>query len=61
MGAEDAMTGYHCSRIQALDLIQRVELLAPGVFIALREIGVRVVIGSIPRNHEVNRRNIQRG
>jgi hypothetical protein len=36
------MTGYHCSRMQGLDLIQRAQPLAPGLFIALREIEVRI-------------------
>jgi hypothetical protein len=36
------VAGYHRSRMQSLDPIQRAQPLAPGLFIALREIGVIV-------------------
>ena len=60
IGVKHAMTCYHCSRMQGLDLIQRAEPLAPGLFIALREIEVRVVVDSIPRYNQANRRHMQR-
>ena len=39
-------------------LVQRAEPLAPGLFIALREVGMRVVIDAIPRYHQANGRNV---
>jgi hypothetical protein len=33
IGVKHTMTGHHCSRMQGLDVIQRAEPLAPGVFI----------------------------
>ena len=57
----DTMPRYHCTRVQGLDLIQRAQPLDPGLFIALREIEVRVVIDCIPRYHQANRRHMQRG
>ena len=53
------MTGYHGSRVQGLDHVQCAQPLAPGLCIALREIEVRVVIDSIPRHNQADRRNMQ--
>ena len=54
------VTGDQHSRLQGLDLIQCREPFAPGFFIALREIEVRVVIDSIPRYHQTDARQVQR-
>ena len=43
------MSGYHCSRKQGFDLIQRAQPLTSGLFIALSEVRVRVVVDRIPR------------
>ena len=54
------MSGYHCSRMQGFDLIQRPQPLTPGLFIALSEVRVRVVVDRIPRYNQPNRRHMQR-
>ena len=48
VGVKDTMTSYDCFRMKSLDLIQRAQPLDPGLFIALCEIEVRVVIDGIP-------------
>ena len=60
IGIEHAMTGYHRFRMQSLDFIQRAKPLVPGFFIALGEVGMRVVVDSIARHDQPNRRNVQR-
>jgi len=61
VGVKNTMTSYDSFRMQSLDLIQRAQPFDSGLFIALREIGVRVVIDGISRYHQANRRNMQRG
>ena len=48
VGVEDTMTSYDRFRMKSLDLIQGAQPLDPALFIAFREIGVRVVIDGIP-------------
>src|SRR5882672_4203955 len=54
------MSGNHCSRLQGFDLIQRAQPLTSGLFVALSEVRVRVVVDRIPRYNQANRRQIQR-
>src|SRR4029077_10487410 len=48
VGVKDAMTSDDCFWMKSLDLIQRVQPLDPGLFIAFRKIEVRVFIDAIP-------------
>lgn len=53
------MTCYQDFGMQSLDFIQRAQPLVPGLFIALGEIRMRVVIDSIAGCDDANRRNAQ--
>jgi len=48
IGVKHTMAGYYGSRMQGLDFVQRAQPLLPSFFIALSEIGVSVVVDSIP-------------
>ena len=54
------MSGYHYSRMQGFDLIQRAQPPTSGLFIALSEVRVRVVVDRIPGYNQANRRHMQR-
>jgi hypothetical protein len=60
IGVKHAMTGYHGSWMQGLDLIQRAEPLPLGVFDRTPREGVSVIIDSIPRYNQANGRHMQR-
>src|SRR5262249_7146831 len=60
VGIKHAMAGYHGIRMQSLNLIERAQPLVSGLFIALGEIGMRVVIDGVARYDQGNRRNVQR-
>src|SRR5260370_4463468 len=45
---EHAMSGNYCLRTQSLDRIQRAQPLTSGLFVALREIRVGIVVDRIP-------------
>ena len=60
VGLKHTVAGYHGSGIEGCDLIQCAQPLAPGLFIALRKIKVRVVINCIPRYNQAYRRHMQR-
>src|SRR5216684_5913359 len=57
---EHAMSGNYCLRTQSLDGIQRAQPLTSGLFVALREIRVGIVVDRIPGDHQTNRRHMQR-
>ena len=54
------MAGYYSSRMQGLDLVQRAQPIGPGLVVALREIGMGVVVDRISRHNQANRRHMQR-
>src|SRR6267378_137093 len=60
VGIKHTMTGYYCSRMQGLDLIERAEPLTSGLFIAFCEIRVGIVVDRIPRYNQATRRHMQR-
>ena len=60
IGIDHTVTGHDCLRMQRLDFIERSKPLAPSLFVALREIKVRVVIDAISRYDQTNGRHIQR-
>ena len=59
IGIKHAMTGYHRFRMQSFDFIERAKPLVPGLFIALGEIRMHVVVDSIAGYDQANRRNVQ--
>jgi hypothetical protein len=48
VGVNNTIPRYDCIRMKSLDLIHCAQRLDPGLFIALREIEVRVVIDDTP-------------
>ena len=56
VGIKHTMAGCHGIRMQSLNLIERARPLASGLFIALGEIGMRVVIDGVARYDQANRR-----
>jgi hypothetical protein len=61
IGVNYAMARDDRSRMQSFDLIEGEEPLAPGFFVGFGEIGVRVVVDSISRDNQADRRHMQRG
>jgi len=61
VGIKHTMTGYHGFRMQGLDCIKRSQPLAPGLFIALGQIGMCVVIDGVSGYDQSNGRNVKRG
>src|SRR6266403_4442311 len=61
VGIKHTMTGYHGFRMQSLDCIKRSQSLAPGLFIALSQIGRCVVIDGVSGYDQSNGRNMERG
>jgi hypothetical protein len=45
--------------MQSLDFMERAKPLVPSIFIALGEVGMRVVVDGIARYDQPNRRNVQ--
>lgn len=43
------MTSDDCFRMQGLDFVERSEPVVPALFVALREIEVRVVVDAVSR------------
>ena len=54
IGIKHAMTGYHRFRMQSLYFVERAKPLVPGLFIALGEVGMRVVVDCIARHDQPN-------
>jgi hypothetical protein len=60
IGIKHTVAGYYSSRMQGLDFVERAQPLAPSLSIALGEVEVRVVVNSISRHHQADRRRMQR-
>ena len=59
-GSSTPVASYHHFGMQGLDFVQRAQPPVSSLSIALGELGVGVVVDRIPRDHQTNRRHMQR-